>query len=184
MTQISVNSSRVIRALLFLAFGALFSLSAGCEQIANLIDSISDGAECGRDSSCLGGRCLSEFPGGYCSTSACPTDGCSNIFGSECLLLPNGAEPLCYESCQDTTECRDGYQCFGVETVSVCLPASFASDLTTAGAVGSACSNGSECDSEECITNFIGGYCSVLDCAEDSVCGGGRCLIVEDETEG
>lgn len=171
----------VSRALLAAAFALFLS---GCEQIANLIDSISDGAECARDSSCLGGRCLTDFPGGYCTTAACPTEGCSNIFGSECLQVPNGSEPLCYESCADTTECRPGYQCFAVDTVNVCLPAAFESDLVPAGSVGAACTSGAECDSGECMTNLIGGYCTVLNCDSDSVCDGGRCLVLEDEDGG
>ena len=158
--------------------------TSGCEQIANLIDSISDGAECSSNGSCLGGVCLTEFPGGYCSSDACPTEGCSNIFGSECLVLPNGTTPLCYESCGDSTQCREGYECFAVETANVCLPASFASDLVSAGSVGAACSNGGECDSGECLTNLVGGYCSVLNCTDDSVCDGGRCLTIEDEDAG
>lgn len=177
------HRSRALGAHLSLAL-AFILLTSGCEQIANLIDSISDGAECARDSSCLGGRCLTDFPGGYCTTAACPTEGCSNIFGSECLQLPNGAEPLCYESCDDASGCRLGYECFAIDTTNVCLPAAFESELVTAGSIGAACANGAECDSGECMTNLVGGYCSVLNCDDDAACDGGRCLALEDEAAG
>lgn len=157
---------------------------AGCEQLASLIDSISDGAECTSNAQCLGGVCISDFPGGYCSTDECDTEGCSNIFGSECLQLPNASAPLCYEHCDDQAGCRDGYSCFAIETVRVCLPASFDDQLASAGSLGSACSNGAQCESGSCLTNMVGGYCSVLDCQSDAACGSGRCLLLTDEEAG
>ncbi len=154
--------------------------TGGCEQLIELIDSISDGAECSSNSQCLGGVCLSDFPDGYCSTDQCDTQGCSNIFGSECLLLPSNASPLCYEDCDDDTECRPGYACFAVETERVCLPSSFDQELAAAGDLGSACGVNQDCDSGTCLTNLVGGYCSLLDCAADADCGsGGRCFALE-----
>lgn len=167
-------------ALMALALTAL----PGCEQLRSLIDSISDGAECTSDSQCLGGRCIGEFPSGYCTTADCITGGCSNIFGSECLQLSNAAEPLCYEHCGEAGECRVGYSCYAVETVSVCLPTGYDESLSAAGALGSACASAGDCDTSTCLTNFVGGYCSDLDCTSDSDCGGGRCMTLEDEEAG
>lgn len=160
---------------------------AGCDTIVNLIDSISDGAACTADGQCLGGRCLSDsegFPAGYCSTADCNIEGCSNIFGSECLLIPGQPGPLCYESCRDGTECRVGYDCLAVETYQVCLPTDFQQQFAEAGTLGAACFNGGDCDSGTCLTNLVGGYCSVLDCAGDAECGNGRCLPLQDTPEG
>ncbi len=156
----------------------------GCEQIRSLIDSISDGAECTSDSSCLGKVCIAEFPGGYCSTADCFNAGCSNIFGSECLQLPNAATPLCYENCGEAGECRPGYACFAVESASVCLPATFTDTLSAAGALGSACAVPTDCDSGTCLNNYVGGYCSLLDCTSDAECGSGRCLTSTDDEAG
>ena len=162
----------------------LWALVGGCEELVQLIDSISDGAECRQDTQCLGGRCLSDregFPGGYCTTAACPTEGCTNIFGSECLLLPAQAEPFCYEACADGSMCRPGYDCFAVEQYSVCLPLEFERAFAEAGTLGAACANEGDCNVGTCLTNVVGGYCTTLGCAVDADCDPGRCLVLGGE---
>jgi hypothetical protein len=174
--------ARVLLIAVTLVGGAAVS---GCEQLRAIIDSISDGAECATSAQCLGGVCLDDFPGGYCSTADCFTEGCSNIFGSECLQLPGAVEPLCYENCdlgEGAVACRSGYECFAIETARVCLPASFDGTLRPAGVIGSACENDEACDDGTCLPNFVGGYCSIRDCTSDAQCDGGRCLTLEDET--
>ena len=177
--------ARSFSSLLAFALGAL--LLSGCETLVGLIDSISDGAECASDGQCLGGRCLTDgegFPAGYCSTADCNLQGCSNIFGSECLLIPGQPGALCYESCRDGADCRVGYDCLAVETYQVCLPSDFQQQFAEAGTLGSACFNEADCDEGTCLTNLVGGYCSTLGCADDAACGTGRCLPLNEEAEG
>ncbi|MFU8806999.1 MAG: hypothetical protein ACNA8W_24540, partial [Bradymonadaceae bacterium] len=86
---------------------AFFGLSvAGCEQVGKVVDfveSISDGASCSENIQCWGQRCLKEgqgFPGGYCTTLSCDTEGCSG-FSSECFRteLEGTAVTACFEQC-------------------------------------------------------------------------------------
>ena len=164
---------------------AFFSFS-GCDIVNNLIDSISDGAACEQDGNCLGGRCLTSsdgFPEGYCTTVDCELNGCSNIFGSECLQVLEDIGPACYETCDGDRPCRDGYACLTVETNNVCLPTDLANRFPNQGEIGTSCANNAQCDSGSCLTNFVGGYCTVLDCTNDSECtnsNGGRCLAIEE----
>lgn len=169
---------------LFMAV-AMWPLS-GCETIERLIREISDGAACSADGSCLGGTCLTEtqgFPGGYCTTASCDTQGCSNIFGAECIdLAVLGVGPACYSECSTRVPCREGYACLTVDTKSVCLPEAFSEGFPGAGQLGTACGSAADCTTDTCLTNLIGGYCSVLGCGADAECpSDGRCLALDPE---
>jgi hypothetical protein len=160
-------------------------LLTGCEALNELIASVSDGASCESGDQCLGGACLTAqegFPDGYCTTFDCDTQGCSNIFGSECLLLNQlRNQAACYVSCDGDGDCRDGYRCIDADGAQVCLPNGLAAGLPQAGETGTSCSRDLDCDGGTCLTNFTGGYCTALGCNSDSDCasfGEGRCLTL------
>ena len=157
----------------------------GCEVLRTLIESVTDGAACRTDGTCLGGICLGEeegFPGGYCSTLDCETAGCSSLFGAECLASSTLGTSACFRSCEDNGGCRTGYACLTIETQRVCLPRAQSERYPEAGTLGSACAFGVQCQTETCLTNFPGGYCSTLGCRDDDACGAsGVCRSLEGE---
>ncbi|MCA9564759.1 MAG: hypothetical protein KC561_14785, partial [Myxococcales bacterium] len=175
--------SRLTVSLLicFLASSTL----TGCEAIRDIIASISDGASCESDTQCLGGTCLTDFPEGYCTTLQCDQQGCSNIFGAECLVISAANnQPICYAACESSADCRDNYSCIDQEGGRVCLPNTIASGFPAAGETGTSCSRNSDCLGGTCLLNYTGGYCTSVDCNSDSDCNGfgdGRCLTQEAE---
>jgi hypothetical protein len=166
-------------------------LSSGCDVLANLIRNVSDGAECTDPNQCLGDRCLTEgegFPGGYCTTTQCDTQGCSNIFGAECLLVgtSQGDQPLCFASCESDEDCRDLYSCVDTDGDRICLPNEIAETMPQAGETGTSCSRDADCIGDTCLVNYSGGYCTQLNCTGDGDCSGfgdGRCLRLADDSE-
>ena len=168
----------------------LFVVSA-CEAvnaITEALDAISDGAPCNVNAGCLGGRCLTEseqgFPGGYCTTLSCESQGCTG-FASECFRdeVSGKSVTLCYELCNFDGTCDradEGYQCVQLNDTGVCLPPT-AVNAPVQGAIGSACSNNLQCngDNATCLTTFFGGYCSRLDCTDASDCiDGNPCVVL------
>ncbi|TVR01701.1 MAG: hypothetical protein EA398_09145 [Deltaproteobacteria bacterium] len=169
-----------------LVVALLAPLLGGCETLERIIREISDGASCTSDGACLGGTCLQDnqgFPGGYCTTLECDAQGCSNIFGAECLDLASiGLGAACFSECSSRAPCREGYECLTVDTKSVCLPMDLAEAFPGAGQIGTACGSASDCRTDTCLTNLIGGYCSQLDCGGDGDCPeDGRCLPLDPE---
>jgi hypothetical protein len=171
-----------LRLLSVLAPFAL--LLSGCDVLSQYLDSISDGAACTADTDCLGGKCLTAadgFTGGYCTTAQCETSGCSNLWGAECLPFESQGN-LCFETCSEDVPCRDGYSCLAVESAQVCLPNGLSDTYSAAGTVGAPCGNASECATGTCLTNFVDGYCSALDCESAADCGaGGVCLATNED---
>ena len=173
---------------------ACVALVAACEEldkVAEFIDSISDGASCQKDGSCLGGECLTPdqgFPGGYCTTVECDTEGCSGL-NSECFRTEVGGQQVttCFELCGFDGSCDradEGYECVQLDGSSVCLPPD-ATNARPQGVVGAGCTGDLQCDGEEavCLTNWSGGYCSRLDCTSDSEClGEGACVTLDPES--
>jgi len=177
------------RAIILVLSGLLVGL-VGCEEITNFINSISDGAPCTVDGSCLGGKCLTEdlgYPGGYCTSLSCETNGCGG-WGSECFRTRIGTSDVtaCYQLCNYDGTCdrsAEGYRCVQLNDTPVCLPPS-ASNAPVQGAIGSACSNNSQCNGDDavCLTSFFGGYCSRIDCTDNSDClGGNPCVVLNPE---
>lgn len=164
----------------------LGGITSGCDFIRDAISSISDGASCVQDGTCLGGTCLGEeegFPGGYCTTTACESRGCSNIFGAECLSVDTLDDSACFRTCEENLDCRNGYACLSVESRRICLPTGATSRYPEAGSVGTACSFSVQCASGTCLSNFLGGYCTVLDCDEDACPDRSRCTALPDEED-
>lgn len=74
-----------------------------------------DGEPCEADEDCGGGSCITDWPGGYCTTARCATfedcdRGADGALNNRCLRNPSGAD-LCVRVCQTSEECRDGYLC-------------------------------------------------------------------------
>ena len=181
-------------ALAFLALG-LVACEEACEtanQISDFIDNISDGAPCTEDYECLGGRCLKPaqgYPNGYCTTLQCEQNGCSGFF-SECFNaeVEGQAVTACYETCDFDGSCEragEGYACVVLEDVAVCLPPG-TTNAPVQGAIGSACSANAQCNGEgaACLTNFFGGYCTVLGCQGSADCPGGEpCVLLNPDAQ-
>jgi hypothetical protein len=137
---------------------------------------ISDvGQPCTTDGDCIVGQtCLTEeqgFPGGYCTSEDCETDGCPD--GSECFNFPVTGQDgtICLLLCDYNNECsRIEYDCFDVDNEQVCLPGDGAGgEQPPAGAVGASCTDDPQCDEGVCLNNLPSGYCSAL-CDSDADC--------------
>jgi hypothetical protein len=159
----------------------LLCMMPGCEelqQVADFIDSISDGAPCKDDFECLGGKCLTAqqgYPNGYCTTLSCEQDGCSGLF-SECFRtsIQNKAVTACFELCNLDGSCdraSEGYTCQLLNDSQVCLPPGVGG-AQPQGVIGAACSANPQCngDGAVCLQSFFGGYCSVLECTGSADC--------------
>ncbi|MBN1944585.1 MAG: hypothetical protein JW797_02870 [Bradymonadales bacterium] len=179
----------VPRYVLVVPFLVLIGLT-GCEVIEDIIRSISDGAACTQDGQCLGGKCLLDnegFPGGYCTTLECDTQGCTNIFGADCLSVnqTQSAGPICYSSCDLDEDCREGYRCADVDGTRICLPTALSGGLPAAGETGTSCNRDSDCLGGTCLLNYTRGYCTTMNCESDADCtpyGDGRCLEMGEES--
>lgn len=140
------------------------------------------GAACSTTSDCEDGTCL-DLPGGYCSRSACVDAGCPD--GSACFETGNGAS-ACFLTCSSASQCRtsEGYTCDADDT---CYPGG--SGSTGTGAIGSACTADSACESDNCYpaldgdgtTGFVGGYCVTFQCTSSSCPADASCVEVDDD---
>lgn len=73
---------------------------------------VADGESCGGDTDCQSGRCINDWPDGYCTTVGCEdrTD-CARLGNdNRCLLLPN-QQNICVRICTADSDCREGYFC-------------------------------------------------------------------------
>jgi hypothetical protein len=203
-----IKSSMMTKPALHWLFAALCgaSMQYGCakksspkaetDAAVGLPDNIA-GKACKQDSDCMNGRCATalhltsaddtqEAPGGYC-TLACDTDSHCGA-NAECSVPAGEDTGECMGSCDDDTQCRDGYKCVGADQLSsirlsgTCQPKPPADQLAD-GVVGQTCSSDSACQGGECLKTsplgpaFPGSYCSGR-CSMDSQCGaGGACLV-------
>ncbi len=85
-----------------------------------------DGEACAEDAQCGGGRCIGEWPSGYCTTLGC-TDrndcarGPDEAVDNRCLR--NGGESYCVRICAVPQDCRPGYLCQPVQGgIGICVP--------------------------------------------------------------
>lgn len=85
-----------------------------------------NGGACADAKACEGSVCLTsgDFPGGYCSMSCSLSDPKSCPSGSVCIDdasgAPSGVKSVCYQTCNDTKDCRSGYQCAEKANQKVC----------------------------------------------------------------
>jgi hypothetical protein len=84
-----------------------------------------DGGPCTSDSQCAGGICWEEagegnFPGGFC-TRDCSSQSCPGPTG---VCFEVGPGRRCYQECDTSSECRQGYACFDEwdSGMTICRP--------------------------------------------------------------
>lgn len=149
----------------FLVVVAVFTILAGCSQSTGAMmmpESPNVGAACDETMGCTGGLACAggEFlPGGYC-TAFCDTNACPE--GSVCNA--DFGASICLAACNDDSECRDGYQCFGNACRVRCI------GNVDCGATA-VCNADGHCEEPECTSNE--------QCAEGLTCvSGGRCESV------
>lgn len=145
------------------------------------------GEACASTADCSGGDvafCLVQDRGwqdGYC-TRTCTSDGdCGGA--AHCAAIGEDGVGVCMTNCTGPTCRTPGYAChdFDGDSQTECAPAA-----TGTGTTGSACRNTFECMGGVdglCITNpeWVDGYCTVLDCTNDTDCtstAGGHCSEV------
>lgn len=157
------------------------------------------GDSCRGDMDCdgEGASCLTDFPGGYC-TSLCDGEECAA--GATCIVVDRMGTSLCLDSCDpgaSDDECRAGYGC-ATEAGFVCLPGCEDDDDCEIGVcdpnggfngegscydpdaeAGDACAQDEECPSGNFCLDLPGGYCASFGCDVESNtgCGAGtQCL--------
>lgn len=134
------------------------------------------GAPCGNGAECSSGTCLTNFVDGYCSVTGC-TSSSECGAGSICVQLSESTtDTACLKSCTGATGCRFGYECFALDAEdSVCAPSDEATRSPVrnpnGAADGAPCSADINCKGGTCIrgatsSEYPGGYCTSLDCAE------------------
>ena len=80
---------------------AVLVLGAGCTPIVG--DACESAADCGQ-----GLYCESSLPGGYCTRSACTSQGCPDE--GICVLFDEDTS-FCMLPCSGADDCRDDYLC-------------------------------------------------------------------------
>ncbi len=176
--MMDVSRARLGAGLLLLALALPLGSCEQVQQVVDFINSISDGAPCASSTDCLGGTCIGAdqgYPGGYCTTLACDTAGCSGFF-SECFNteVAGAAVAACYALCNLDGTCdraAQGYQCVSFQDTPVCLPPG-ATNAPLQGELGSACSADPQCNGEgaACLQSFFGGYCAIVACTGSASC--------------
>lgn len=70
-----------------------------------------DGEPCSQDTDCQGGTCITDWPGGFCTTLGCESfEDCSRL-GNENRCLQVRGPDLCVRMCTQDSDCRDQYIC-------------------------------------------------------------------------
>lgn len=86
-----------------------------------------DGEGCAEDSECTGGTCITDWPGGFCTTVGCRTfEDCARGDGdidNRCLQQQQQADNFCARLCTSDDECRDEYVCQPISRrQGICAP--------------------------------------------------------------
>jgi hypothetical protein len=72
---------------------------------------VADGEGCAQDSDCQGGTCITDWPGGFCTTVDCGSfEDCSRL-GNENRCLQVRGPDFCVRLCTSDAECREDYIC-------------------------------------------------------------------------
>ncbi len=70
-----------------------------------------DGSACAADSDCQGGACITDWPGGFCTTVGCEDFTDCSRQGNENRCLRVRGPDICVRICQQQSDCRDDYLC-------------------------------------------------------------------------
>lgn len=73
-----------------------------------------DGLPCADDAQCGGGACITDWPGGFCTTVGCETRvdcarGADAEIDNRCYVAND--PPFCVRICQGANDCRQGFVC-------------------------------------------------------------------------
>lgn len=85
-----------------------------------------DGMPCERDGQCAGGACITDWPGGYCTTVGCESRvdcarGEGDAIDNRCYVANDPT--FCIRMCQQPTDCRAGYICQPAgQGLGICFP--------------------------------------------------------------
>ena len=114
-------------------FVAPFVLGLGliaCSSSSSSSSGTATGGGCTTSATCSGGICVTspDFPSGYCTQGCQLANAASCPSGSVCIDDASGAPPdagvtaICYQSCQQTSDCggRAGYACLEKSSHMVC----------------------------------------------------------------
>ncbi|MDB4989214.1 MAG: Multiple EGF-like-domain protein 3 precursor [Myxococcaceae bacterium] len=136
------------------------------------------------------GGVATECGAGFCAGNAC-TGVCTedSTCGAGAVCVQNGfygSAGTCTQSCGSDTDCKTykangNVGCIAAGSRMVCGPKVYA---IAPNMVGKACAADADCGTTgQCLTAIglaqtptPGGYCSVIGCQDDSVCGGGSCI--------
>lgn len=137
-------------------------------------------AGCGAMETCNPGtgRCDPMNPpppmGGAALNDACVQN--SDCASRVCFALPQGIGGRCVQSCGASSQCPSGFTCYDYNGARMCLSSALFSGASFAGAPGSVCTQGGQCQSNFCPG--APGQCTET-CAESSHCAGGACQWYE-----
>ena len=84
-----------------------------------------DGEGCAQDADCTGGTCITEWPGGFCTTVGCDTfEDCARGDGdlnNRCFQQQD--QNFCARICTSNDECREDYVCQPISrSQGICVP--------------------------------------------------------------
>lgn len=166
------------------AIKRLFPNQCQARPMPDKLTDRSVGTPCGEQAdggvaSCASGYCA----GNYC-TGTCLEDSTCGA-GAACLVSnAYGTIGSCQETCNVDTDCKrytagGNIGCIDVEGKKLCGPKVLPLEPNV---VGKACTENENCGATgECADTLNrvpapGGYCSLLGCQDDTVCGGGSCV--------
>lgn len=127
------------------------------------------------------GVCLGWEQSTYCTRLSCQEPGRACPEGALCMgITPKN--PACAAACESHADCRadDGILCKLLPDLEGDLVGICHGVVSEPRGIGDPCIGPSDCDGAMgCLTNFEGGYCTMLRCGADEPCGdGAECIRV------